>query len=504
MHANNLKPAIGYIRFSSVKQTGGHSIEIQQNTILHSAEMQGYCIKKWCKDEAVSAYRNRAERRPGIIELYNSILNGEEEAVFFYDSSRVSRLFDDFALEVYYPILKEKPNCKFFEASQNEEWNPSNLLTQVKLLYSYEEVLTKSKRAKDAQKTLLYSTGKPIRPGSRVPFGYNKVQDTFFPNEEAAIVYFIFHLASWGYGNKKIADVLNSAQVPSSNNGEWQASSVDFILNNRFYAGDLTWNVRIDYNCSKRKPYGQYDLFENNHPPIIPAYLWDLVHNIRQHKKNSGKMNTPFFLRNIVHCKSCLLELTPKDASPTNSKKKYTYYYCNSCNQKISSDMLHDIVLKRLSVELEGMFDKMKSQVIKRLSDSEKSLAKQKESFKAQQEIISYKERMIENMDQHEEWKQILSDSKEIITEKLTEISLLIEKIKQIKNENLIADAFLHFKEVPSQLLTYVELRTLCLALINKIDISLSQTPRVSIDYRFSPFFILENQIGQITEMPLN
>ncbi|MDF0728964.1 recombinase family protein [Cytobacillus sp. S13-E01] len=83
-----LKPAIGYIRYSSLKQKDKYSVDIQKQEILQRAKEEGYYILLWCVDEAVSATHNRAIDRPWMQVLYQTALLDEfQGAIFFYDDS---------------------------------------------------------------------------------------------------------------------------------------------------------------------------------------------------------------------------------------------------------------------------------------------------------------------------------------------------------------------------------------------------------------------------------
>ena len=119
-----------------------------------------------------------------------------------------------------------------------------------------------------------------------------------------------------------------------------------------------------------------------------------------------------------------------------------------------------------------------------------------------QKEQIIYKKRILTSENYHNEWNHILFEAEKIMENQLVEISNILEKINHLKNGDIVIDAFTQFKNAPLHSLGRIELRTLSLALINKIDIVFGQPVRINIDYRFSPFFVFEEQIGYITESP--
>src|SRR5690606_30325543 len=134
----------------------------------------------------------------------------EVDAIIFYDESRVTRQIYDFTEDIYYPIKKQYPHVKFFSTQSVGEWDPRDPIVQAKLVFAQEESFIKSKRAKDAQSSLLTDQ---MRPGARAPVGYDLVNGVLEVNVEAPIVSFIFDCASWGHSNAAIASFLNENNV---------------------------------------------------------------------------------------------------------------------------------------------------------------------------------------------------------------------------------------------------------------------------------------------------
>ena len=181
------------------------------------------------------------------------------------------------------------------------------------------------------------------------------VDGVLYPNQDAAIVYFIFFLASWGHGDEQIAHVLNEAMVPSPNGGTWNASSIDLVLKHKAHLGHLPWNVRKSAGNSARKPDHQISLFEDVHESIVPPHLWEMVHGLRRLKKTKGlKFSTGNILDGIAMCKSCGVLLKAKDQSPSGAKGRYVKYQCPSCGKKVSAQELHKVVFARVAQDWSG------------------------------------------------------------------------------------------------------------------------------------------------------
>lgn len=240
-----LKPAIGYIRYSSLKQKDKYSIDIQKQEILQRAKEEGYYILLWCVDEAVSATHNRAIERPWMQVLYQGALLDEfQGAIFFYDDSRISRQTSDFVLQVYKPLLMMKPSLKFYCSDYSGVWDPDDVLTQIRsLINSYKSEELRSK-------TLAYqSTVLKLkqRPASHLPYGYIKGTESKpeidVSNGQAYVVFLIYYLSSWGYSNKVIAKFLNDCKITSPKGTDWTQGTIDKILHNHFYLGHTSWKV---------------------------------------------------------------------------------------------------------------------------------------------------------------------------------------------------------------------------------------------------------------------
>jgi site-specific DNA recombinase len=174
MRETKLKKAIGYKRRSSIKQEGNNSFEIQERAIEIKAAEEGYVIVDYVEDDGISAYNKQAVKRPGVKKLFEHLQQGDIEAIFFFDESRIDRQFNDFVNNVIRPIRDSYENIKFFSTNHVGEWNENDPFVQAKLLFSLQESKIKSDRIKSYRKTLLYPAAKcvnkePTRPDSRLP-----------------------------------------------------------------------------------------------------------------------------------------------------------------------------------------------------------------------------------------------------------------------------------------------------------------------------------------------
>jgi site-specific DNA recombinase len=492
---------IGYLRKSDLKQVGNHSEEIQKKMILAKAEQEGITIIDWRFDESQSAYRKSAGKRENMKML---ITDAEEiDAILFYDESRLTRQMSDFNYEIYVPIKERFPHVKFYSTQSAGEWDPNDPLVQAKLVFAAEESRIKSQRAKDAQYSLLLNNdlNQPQRPGSRSPIGYDSVNGLLVPNLEASIVTQIFDFASWGHSNQTIADILNKGNVKTKFISKWHASTIDYILKNYVYAGHLSWNIK--HSNSPVGPNNDMDfgLFEDIHEPIISPVMFSIVSQVKGYKKKYGKLDTPFFLRNLVCCSGCGSMLTTKDNSPKGKSQHYRVYRCPTCNVNIRASDIHKEVLSDLTKKWTSNLHQLIEESKKVLANWLKELTKCKSSIEETEERILFNERMLNQDVDFGDASLIIQKSKELISKEKQKVIQAIEKINLLNNDMALYEVYSHFKNADITKLLDTEKRTLCLTFIDEIKLTkMNYNFSLSIKYRLNPFVEIENSTVQITD----
>jgi site-specific DNA recombinase len=500
---STLRPAVGYLRISDNRQKENHSEEIQKRMISEKAKQEGYEIVIWRFDEAVSGFRKRASKRKNLRLLLNDA--NDVEAIFFYDESRITRGIHDFQRDIFLPIRERYPHVKFFSSeSASGEWDPNDPLVQAKLVFANEESSIKSKRAKDAQLSILSNNGSdlPSRPGARSPVGYDLVEGVLIPNSDAPVVTEVFDKASWGYSNEKIAVLLNANSVKTKYISKWHSSTIDYMLKNPVYAGHLSWHVKQSQSSLYKNENLDMNLFKDVHDAIVSPVMFAVVTQVKSYKKRYGKLDTPFLLRNLLYCNRCNTAFKTKDNSPKGKSGKYLVYRCESCKITISAEDIHEEVksdlLKKWTSNLHQMIEESKSA----LTGWMNTLKAWKKSVEQTEERILFNERMLSLQEEQEDIVTIFKSSKELIKEEKLKINQAIEKIELLNNDVALLEVYSHFKRADISSLLDNEFRTLCLTFIDKIKLTHSRDNdfTLSINYRLNPFVELEICTGQITE----
>lgn len=217
------------------------------------------------------------------------------------------------------------------------------------------------------------------RLGGRPPYGYRrKTPDNkeIIPDEEtASTVQHIFQLCASGRGPNQIARILTEEQILTPANYayrkegkshnhvditrpyDWSGSSVTGILNNKVYLGHTVGlrSTSLSYKNKKliRRPESEQVIVENTHPALVTQELWNIVQDVRQHKKRIPKqMEEPNIFSGLAFCADCGKPMVLHRAS-TMKKTEY-YFTCytygkrgkNECSShRIREDELRKIVL---------------------------------------------------------------------------------------------------------------------------------------------------------------
>lgn len=170
------------------------------------------------------------------------------------------------------------------------------------------------------------------RLGGKPPYGYKKKDKDskeIIPDEETApIVRQIFDLCAAGKGPNQIARILTREQVLNPTNQyyqttgaactnldttrpyTWSGKTVAKILENKAYIGH-TLNMKkttLSYKNKKQiqKPESEQILVENTHEPLISMEVWEIVQDVRAHKRRPPKhMEEPNLFSGLVYCADC-------------------------------------------------------------------------------------------------------------------------------------------------------------------------------------------------------
>ncbi|MCR5450715.1 MAG: recombinase family protein [Solobacterium sp.] len=145
---------------------------------------------------------------------------------------------------------------------------------------------------------------------SRAPYGYDIHNGIISINiPEAQYLRYIYESVLNGKGTCLIAEELNSRNIPTKRGGQWQPGTVQHMLDNIFFKGDLLmqkyWKDDLFKVKTNHGEYNQY-LIENHHPALVSEDMYDsaqYVNKMRGHPLIDHNQHYPLSYK--IVCGEC-------------------------------------------------------------------------------------------------------------------------------------------------------------------------------------------------------
>ena len=253
----------GYVRVSTETQSErGYGLAAQEQAIIKYAADNGLELEEIFKDAGISGnLRDTDEdeainKREGLVTMLASLEPGD--AVVVLNTSRLWRSDMTRAI-VKREIMKHEARVISIEQPKFDLYNkdPNDYLINslLEALDVYERMSISLKLARG--RTVKAKGG--TKPAGCCPFGYQYSPDkksVLINDTEARVVKMIFTEGQKGKSLHKIADYLNERDLKTRRGRAWSAGSVQVILKNRFYLGELQHQGRT---------------IKGTHTPIISA-----------------------------------------------------------------------------------------------------------------------------------------------------------------------------------------------------------------------------------------
>ena len=344
--------------------------------------------------------------------------------------------------------------------------------------------------AQEESETLSESVAYGIREGIkngryRAPkaYGYRLDENKrlVIDPEQAEVIMFIYNTFLQGYTVGQICAMLNAREIPAPRGGIWYDSTVDGILKNEKYIGDLRLEktVSTDLKTRRRVPNidGQQFYVTNNHEGIMSERMFKRVQDEIEYRQNlrgysgSGKSayTTQYPFSNKLFCGHCgskyrrhSYDLKRKDAEGNPKiEKVYTWVCINhklnkktACPQtQVKESSLEKAFIAALNTLIEDQDGFVKT-VIENISEvlntrlSEASLEGNKGRYEAKQKELqnvlanSLKTPTAENARLYEGLVQELESlKKKIETEELERSKTLMSKTRTLEFEQFITSS---------------------------------------------------------------
>jgi hypothetical protein len=173
--------------------------------------------------------------------------------------------------------------------------------------------------------------------------------------EEADIVRMIYRDCLSGLGKNAIMKKLNTLNIPSRGNKAWRESTVESILHNEKYTGNLLLQktfVKDHLQKLWRRNYGELPKYyvSDNHEPIIDRSVFDQVQVLL--RERASKFNpyphasAPYPITKMIICGQCGAHYKRKTSKGKASWNCSTYLtqgkqFCHA--KQIREDTLHEM-----------------------------------------------------------------------------------------------------------------------------------------------------------------
>lgn len=214
---------------------------------------------------------------------------------------------DDMDGELMLSILAELAANESKSISENEKWSIQNRFKNGTYIISYP------------------------------PYGYcnnNGVMEIV--PEEAEIVKEIFDKTLMGFSTHSISDDLNSRNVQTKRNKKWSAGTINGIIKNEKYTGDVIFQkTYTKENFTRKRNNGEVDryFFENHHEAIISKEIYQKANDILEQRrlekgnKIKGSSQNRYSMSGKIICGEC--QGTFKRRTHTKVKgRKYIAWCC--------------------------------------------------------------------------------------------------------------------------------------------------------------------------------
>lgn len=309
-------------RVSTKGQMDGDDIPMQQRSCRKMVEKQeGWKLVKEYTEKGVSGFRVSASNRDVIQQAKEDAENGLFDVLLVFMFDRLGRKDDETPFVLEWFVNKGIEMWSVIEGQQKIEAHTDRLVNYLRFWQSSDESRKTSNRVNEKHMQMVEDG---IFRGGGIPYGYQSIDSGNVSKkgkvlhklskheEESKIVHRIFQLVlEEGYGQLRIAKLLNQENVPTRKAKQWGAPTVNVILKNPIYKGVMRY----------RKETGD-DIFSKPIPEliIVSEEDWDTVQKIREKKnpKNPKKneisvpMSTKggLLLTGIARCGCCNSRLT--------------------------------------------------------------------------------------------------------------------------------------------------------------------------------------------------
>ena len=371
----NQKITALYCRLSRDDNLEGDSNSIQnQKLILQKyADENGFQNTRFYVDDG---YSGTNFNRPAFEQMMDDMSNGDIAVIITKDLSRLGR--NQLHTGLYIEEIFPSNDVRYIAVNDNVDtkYENSNELMPFKNLFNEWHVRDCSRKVRNVVNA---KAQRGIRVGTRAPYGYRKGATKDSPllvdEEAAAVVKRIFAMCAGGMGPAQIAKQLKKECIYSpsmyaytkfgtSHSGlnaerpyNWTGDMVADMLQNMVYLGH-TVNLRYStksYKDKKRceRPKSEWLIFENTHEELVDQETWDIVQEVRSHKRRRTNMDEQNMFSGLVYCADCSKPMVLHRAH--TMKPEQNHFTCRTYKKDgaevCSAHYIREVALKEIVLE---------------------------------------------------------------------------------------------------------------------------------------------------------
>ena len=326
--------AVIYARYSSDSQRE-ESIEGQIRECTAYAKKNGITIVKHYIDRAISA---KTDNRPEFQQMIKDSDKKLFDIVLVWKLDRFARNRYDSAR---YKTQLKKNGVKLMSATEIISEGPEGIILE-SVLEGYAEYYS----ADLAEKVVRGQTENILKGrcnGGRGTFGYTLDSERKFHIDPLASPFVLESFTKYrdGLTMKEIRDWLNENGIKNPVGGEFTYNSVEHMLKNRRYIGELKFRDVVVPDAI---------------PPIVPLELFDDVQEkIAKNKKAPArrKAEDDYLLTTKLHC-GCCGALMFGESGTSRTGEVHRYYKCATAKKKkgckkktVRKQWLEDLVVNQ-------------------------------------------------------------------------------------------------------------------------------------------------------------
>lgn len=338
-----------YIRVSTTHQIDKDSLPMQRKDLVSYCELMLNTSNYVIFEDA--GYSGKNMERPQFKEMMARIRSMEFTHVLVWKIDRISRNLLDFS-----SMYTELKSLGVTFVSKNEQFDTSTAMGEamLKIILVFAE-LERNMTSERVTATMISRANNGLWNGGRVPYGYDydsKNGDFSINEAEAEIVQLLHNSYEQHDSLVHLARMLNDNGCYTKRRVEWSPTSVQIILQSRFYCGEYQYNRLKGGSRQSVKDKSEWVTIENHHDAIIPVEQKDrIIALLEQHRrltKDRGyhaSKNIHVF-KGMIRCACCGKYFNCSIANKTKVPR-YSNYFCPTrrkstlqCSNTGTSDMI--------------------------------------------------------------------------------------------------------------------------------------------------------------------